>query len=123
MKNERGQVLILTAAAMVVLLGVGALVVDLGMSWMLRRQEQNAADPAAIAAARWLVDPVTGVASSNPAGMRADACKYAQANGFFIGDSGCATALVGGQLQVHSPPVSGPYSGQSGKVILDWTTI
>ena len=31
--------------------GIGALVVDLGLSWMLRRQEQNAADPGAIAAA------------------------------------------------------------------------
>ena len=45
---------------MVVLLGIGAIVVDLGMSWMLHRQEQNAADPGAIAAARWLRDPVTG---------------------------------------------------------------
>ena len=49
--HERGQILIVTAATLVVLLAIGALVVDLGMSWMLRRQEQNAADPAAIAAA------------------------------------------------------------------------
>jgi hypothetical protein len=116
MKPERGQILLVTAAAMVVLLGIGALVVDLGMSWMLHRQEQNAADPGAIAAARWLRDPATGAATSNPAGMKADACMYAQANGFFTGDADCSSALDTGALQVHSPPISGPYSGQPGKV-------
>ena len=116
MRNERGQVLILTAVAMVVLLGIAALVVDLGMSWMLRRQEQNAADPAAIAAARWLRDPVTGAPSLNQSAMDADACMYAQANDFFVGDPGCAAALASGALDVNSPPISGPFSGSSGKV-------
>jgi hypothetical protein len=116
MRSERGQVLLITAAVMVVLLGIAALVVDLGMSWMLKRQEQNAADPAAIAAARWLRDPVTGTASSNPSAMRTDACTYAQVNGFFESDPSCANAFATGALQVESPPVSGPYSGQSGKV-------
>ena len=50
----RGQVLIIGAVAMAVLLGIAALVIDLGFSWMLRRQEQNAVDPAAVAAARYL---------------------------------------------------------------------
>src|SRR5688500_6164085 len=69
----RGQVLIITAFAMAVVLGIAALVVDLGMSWMLRRQEQNAADPAAIAAARWLKDPATGLATMNLPEMNSDA--------------------------------------------------
>src|SRR5687768_6322043 len=116
MTHERGQVLVITAVAMVVLLGVAALVVDLGMSWMLRRQEQNAADPGAIAAARWLRDPVTGAATLNPPAMKADACMYAQANDFFVGDTNCAAALASGALQVKSPPTSGTYSGQPGKV-------
>ena len=34
--------------------GIGALVVDIGFGVMLRRQEQNAVDPAAIAAARFI---------------------------------------------------------------------
>lgn len=117
MRSERGQVLILTAFAMIVLLGIGAIVVDLGMSWMLHRQEQNAADPGAIAAARWLRDPVTGDAvTPSQTNLNADACMYAQANGFFEGDIGCAAALASGGLDVNSPPVSGPYSGQPGKV-------
>jgi hypothetical protein len=116
MRSERGQIIIITAAAMVVLLGIGAIVVDLGMSWMLRRQEQNAADPAAIAAARWLRDPITGDPMLDQAAMNADACMYAQANDFFVGDTGCAAALASGALDVNSPPISGPFSGSSGKV-------
>ena len=55
-ERPRGQVLLITAFSMIVLIGITALVIDLGVSWMLRRQEQNAADPAAIAAARYIQD-------------------------------------------------------------------
>lgn len=116
---SKGQVLIATAAALLVLVAIAALVVDIGFSWMLRREEQNAADPGAIAAARWLRDPNTGDAV-NPAmvlpQMEADACFYAQKNGFFTGDAGCAAALTSGSLEVQSPPVSGPFVGFAGHV-------
>ena len=82
--NERGQVLIITAVGMVVLLGIAALVVDLGFSWMMRRQQQNAADPAAIAAARYLRDEL-GAATWDQGAAETDACFYAQHNGFFEG--------------------------------------
>lgn len=118
-RSERGQVLILTAAAMLVLFGIAALVVDVGFSWMLRRQEQNAADPGAVAAARWLRDPDTGNAV-NPLSvqteMDAEGCFYAQANGFFDGDTNCAAALASDDLRVVSPPISGDYSGRAGYV-------
>jgi hypothetical protein len=112
----RGQILIVTAVGMIVLIGIAALVVDIGMSWMLRRQEQNAADPAAIAAARWLKDPITGAATTNPPEMAADACYYVQENGFFVGDPGCSAALARGDLRVLSPPISGLMSGHPGHV-------
>jgi putative Flp pilus-assembly TadE/G-like protein len=125
-EHSRGQVLVITALALVVLIGIAALVLDLGFSWMLRRHEQNAADPASIAAARWLVDATTGDPVS-PATvqdqMNAEACFYAQENGFFDGDPGCVAALgspagidQSADLQVHSPPISGDYAGQSGRV-------
>ena len=113
--HHRGQVLIITAAAMFVILGIAALVVDLGFSWMLHRQEQNAADPAAIAAARYLKDEL-GNAAWDQGLAEADACFYAQENGFFEGDVGCAAALAADELQVHTPPISGPYSGRPGFV-------
>lgn len=117
--SERGQILVIVAAGLVVLLGIAALAIDVGFSWMLRRQEQNAADPGAIAAARWLKDPVTGE-PVDPATvqtqMDADGCFYAQQNGFFTGDLNCQAALLADDLQVVSPPISGPHSGQPGHV-------
>ena len=38
--SARGQILMITAVAMLVLFGIAALVVDLGFSWMLRRQSK-----------------------------------------------------------------------------------
>jgi hypothetical protein len=112
MRNPRGQILLIAAVAMVVLIGIGAIVMDLGMSWMLHRQEQNAADPGAIAAAKW-------VPALNQVNMNAEACFYAQQNGFFVGDSGCAAALGSGDLDVNSPPLTqmaGDFQGRPGYV-------
>jgi Putative Flp pilus-assembly TadE/G-like len=100
----RGQALIIVAFSMVVLLGIGALVVDLGFSWIMRRHEQNAADPGAIAAARYIEDGDYGA-------MVRAACYYAKQNEFFVGDDDdCSTATVAGDLQVLWPP-SGPHAG------------
>lgn len=107
-RSERGQVLIIVAFSMVVLLGIAALVVDLGMSWMLRRQEQNAADPGAIAAARYIEDGDSGPTRTN---MHEAACFYAQQNDFFPGDNPtCDAARLAEDLQVLWPP-SGPHAG------------
>ena len=116
--QPRGQILLMVAFGLVVLLGILALAFDLGFSWMLHRKEQNAADPAAIAAARWLTDGLGNptVVSDVQDEMNADACFYVQQNGFFVGDIDCAAALAAGDLQVHSPPVDGPYAGSPGKV-------
>lgn len=104
--DARGQVLVIVAAGMIVLLGIAALAVDLGFSWMLRRQEQNAADPAALAAARHLSwDPVTGYAYDATAGWSA-ACAYAIENGFFdAGNASCADEADGTRMDVNWPPV------------------
>jgi hypothetical protein len=104
----RGQILVIGAVAMVVLLGIAALVIDLGFSWVLRREEQNAADPAAIAAARYL--PAGDWAAATEA-----ACFYVQEHGFFEGDASCAAALGSGDLYVGVPR-SGDYAGMTGYV-------
>lgn len=112
--KPRGQVMIITAFALIALLAVAAIVIDLGFSWMLRRQEQNAADPAAIAAAQHITP-----AGANTAAMRGEACFYAQQNGFFQADAGCGAALASGDLKVNWPPqgsLAGNYSGQRDKV-------
>jgi hypothetical protein len=116
--QPRGQILLMVGFGVVVLLGILALAFDLGFSWMLHRKEQNAADPGAIAAARWLKDALGDAVDPTVVQdeMNADACFYAQQNGFFVTDVGCAAALAAGDLQVHSPPVNGPYAGAGGRV-------
>ncbi len=53
-RNERGAVAIVTAMVAMVLFIVAALVVDLGLARDARRQSQNAADSASLAAANVL---------------------------------------------------------------------
>lgn len=115
-EGPRGQILTITAASMLVLLGVAALVVDLGFAWMLHRQEQNAADAAAIAAARH-IDDLTGTTFDWTNGVDA-ACHYVQENGFFTDDVGCANAISSGELDVNFPPnaSAGSFAGTSGRV-------
>jgi Flp pilus assembly protein TadG len=116
-------VLVITAAAIVVLLLVAALVIDIGFSVMLRRQEQNAADPGALAAARFIRDDQT----IDMTQAEAAACHYARRNGFFpaasedsLGANGCVPANdpKGASLEVNYPPDAraGQYQGHSGFV-------
>ena len=116
--SHRGQIVPLTAALMVVLLGVAALVVDLGFAWMLRRAEQNAADAAAVAAARH-IDDVTGQTFDSMLGREA-ACHYVQENGFFTDDDAmCTAAWNAGKFDVNFPPdasAGSPNAGAIGRV-------
>ena len=105
--EPRGQILVIVAAGMIVLIAIAALVIDLGFSWMLRRQEQNAADPASLAAARFITepDPVTGLQSYDAASGWSAACRYARMNGFFApGNSDCDPEPAGASMTVNWPP-------------------
>jgi len=122
-EHSRGQILIIVAFGLIVLIGIAALVIDLGFSWMLRRHEQNAADPAAVAAARFIgdPDPLTGVQTYDSVQGWAAACAYARANGFFsVGNTACAAGLEsdGTSMDVNYPPdaSAGDFVGQPGMV-------
>lgn len=56
LKNESGQAVVVLAVSLTVLLGCAALVIDLGADYRAKNQVQNAADFAALAAARELPD-------------------------------------------------------------------
>ena len=75
-RDESGAVAVLVAALSLVLFGIAALVVDLGLARDTRRQAQNAADSAALAAANALY--LSGVA--NPLAAVAAAKEYAEEN-------------------------------------------
>ncbi len=120
--RSRGQVLVIFAGGLVLLLLIAALVIDLGFVFMVKRQEQNAIDPGAVAAARYIHSGVGQTAE--PLKMRPAACFYARQNGFFpaaTDDAGCVPANDpnGTTLIVNYPP--GPqapprFAGGSGYV-------
>src|SRR5687767_1252295 len=120
-RRERGQILVLFAGGVVTILLIAALVIDLGLTFMVRRSEQNAIDPGAIAAARFIKAP-----GGTYGDMVAAACFYAQQNGFFANapgyptNAGCVPANDpdGTTLTVNWPPGpgAGTFAGDPGKV-------
>jgi hypothetical protein len=112
---------VLFVGALFVLIAIAALVVDLGFVFMIRRQEQNAADPGAIAAARFIHPTATDAADYGS--MRHAACFYARQNGFFPGataNDGCIPTNDpnGTSLTVNYPPSrsAGRFAGSPGAV-------
>ena len=78
LRGESGQALILAAAAMVVILGMAAMAIDVGMFLQERRDLQNAADAAALAGAADLPD--------SPANAVSHATEWAEQNGIGAGE-------------------------------------
>jgi hypothetical protein len=101
-----GQIVVIFAIALVALLGIAALVFDAGQNLLDRRTEQNVADAAALAGARYLPSNPgtwvgvcgTGTISFAPA---ARACAVAADNGYVDG-------VAGHSVTVRIPP--GPES-------------
>jgi len=72
-RNERGQAFVLTVISLVVLLGMAALVLDVGAWFHQKRHLQATADAAALAGAQYL--------PNNPGGASAEALANAGKNG------------------------------------------
>jgi hypothetical protein len=98
--GARGQLLVLTALAMVALMGFVALATDVGMLRSERRQMQTAADAAAIAGATALRNRTSVASAAN---------NVASINGF---TNGTNSAII----TVNNPPLSGLYSGNANYV-------
>lgn len=92
--------MLVTALAMIALLGFAAFATDVGLLWSQRRHMQTAADAAAIAAATALRDG-TDISSAANA--------VAALNGFTSGTQGVTVAA-------NNPPSSGLYAGNSSYV-------
>lgn len=86
-RGQRGQVMVLFALMMVVLLVMLALAVDGGLLYVQRRWAQNAADAAALATARYLSQSWTGgaIGASDDSAYRV-ATAFAQVNARAPGD-------------------------------------
>jgi Flp pilus assembly protein TadG len=99
--REAGQMLVLAALVLPVLLGFSGLAIDVGMLLKHRTERQRTADAAALAGAQYL--------AYNPTAPLADAkqiaCDYAQKNGY--GNGSCNNS----EVEVYIPPISGPAAG------------
>ena len=117
-QGERGQALALFAGGLVTLLVIGAIVFDVGFIFMSKRHQQNAADPGAVAAARYIQPTL-----DRPA-MWTAACFYALQNDYepIRTDNGLAcdtgAATDGSTITVHYPPSvgAGEFAGRTGYV-------
>ena len=92
-REERGQILILTAFLLPVFIGLIALTVDAGFLFAQRRQAQNGADAAALAGAQRLWE----TNSTDTAGAITAAFSYAHDNGY-----------AGSQTEVNLLPGASP---------------
>lgn len=121
--RQRGQILPIFAGGLVAILLIGALVVDLGFVFMMKRHEQNAADPGAVAAARYIRDGSLTSAEKRAA-MWTAACFYALENAFKPTRTDNGLACDGGQpvddstISVHWPPSreAGAFAGNTAYV-------
>ncbi len=95
--SERGQAIVLIMVAILGLIAITGLVVDGGMAFANRRQAQNAADASVLAAS---------LARVRGGNYISAALQQAQENGF--NNDGEQS-----EVQVHLPPVSGPYAGNA----------
>jgi Flp pilus assembly protein TadG len=86
-RREHGQILVLFALAMVVIIGMVGLVLDGGGAFAQRRTEQNAADLAAIAGANAYLN-TSGNAATRTAAAQAAALATATSNGYTNGVNG-----------------------------------
>ena len=94
LRDESGQVMILTVLCVTCLLGVVAMAVDVGIMLHTKRALQTAADSAAIAGAAEIINnDVTAAAIAD-----------AEENGVTNGVNGATVA-------VHNPPLYGPHAG------------
>ena len=94
-ERQRGQVLAIFALSLTVLLGAGALAFDGGMMILERRDQQNAADAAAMAGARYV--------TTDHAKARSVAASVATDNGFTNGNG---MEVV----KVNVPPATGKFA-------------
>jgi hypothetical protein len=103
--RESGQVLVIFAFGAIGILAVAALVFDVGQNLFERRKQQDAADAAALAGARWL--PVAACRAAESVAT----CPQAYAAALDLAtDHGYAAS----QVTVNIPPVSGPFAGYKG---------
>lgn len=92
LKNKNGQVIVIVALLLVVLFGIVAFVVDVGLLYQTRRELQTTADAAALAGAQDLTDAVSA---------KSTAIYYAELHGVQPSDTTPTTPYDGDPLKIE----------------------
>ena len=104
-RTERGQALVIFTIALVAIVSIAGLLIDGGMAWANRRQAQNGADTAALAAAK-------AYSRSDDAGDAEDAAEdIAAVNGYEAEYHDCSGKKQKNGVEVHIPPTAGAHIG------------
>jgi hypothetical protein len=115
---ERGQVLVLIALAAIGLFGIVGLAIDGGAKFSDRRHAQNAADTAVLSAALVKVNGLTlgqidSVCSTISGWTNSSFCLDIINAAWDRADENGYDGLIPDSVDVYSPPISGPYTGNS----------
>jgi Putative Flp pilus-assembly TadE/G-like/Putative Tad-like Flp pilus-assembly len=108
LRQEGGQVLPLTALMMAVLIGFGALVVDVGRVYLAQRQLQNAVDSTAVAVAQNMPDDYAGWCQAVGSSASLDCASLTPAPPplGYSGIKGGQNALFGYGVTANAPTVT-----------------
>jgi hypothetical protein len=105
-RKEAGQAIILTAAALVVLIGFMSFAIDMGVARYEKRVQQTAADAAALAGASNL-----GYGGVTAAAQDASALDgYTDNGGGNVSACGSGAAIGTVCVQINNPPATGPHA-------------
>lgn len=104
-RGERGQILVLFVGGLFVILVIAALAFDVGLMLVERRDQQNAADAAALAGARYV--------AAAPADLTAKAKAESAARAVAV-TNGFDDADPNQDVTVNIPPTSGTFAGFDG---------
>jgi hypothetical protein len=104
--DQQGQAIVFFCLGLVAVCAVGALLIDGGLAWAVRRQAQAAADTGALAAAQALDEGRNAATDANA---------IASANGFEATTTDCAGNPIRGVI-VNNPPATGAFRGDIGYV-------
>ncbi len=92
-RSERGQMLVIFALALIALIGMVGLIIDGGDTFLQRRDQQNVADAAAMAAGYAYVNPPTAESPSAESPSAA-AQRVAAANGYLNGQDNTTVTVT-----------------------------
>lgn len=110
-RNERGAVVILVAALLIVFLGFVAVAIDIGYVMVTRNESQNAADAAALAGARRLGENYLLKTSDKSTGVIAVALDTAKLNK--VAKANLAETNIGIKIGTWDPEISPSFTETS----------